>query len=186
VLDSYLHHWKDGQSMEDCYRMVWSSLHPSYRMVAWLNRRVPLFRRVVERATRLQLQRLALKKDGTMCWIRENNLPMIGAFYGSVEEFRAIPGWDGPMPNLDHRQEFRRLGHGYDESKAVPDLEDLRNAATFRGGSLVSETWDGNLSARLHWRCREGHLFELSPDSVLKGGHWCMECLSPPRAFGAV
>lgn len=185
ILDRYLHHWNGGQTLEDYYRQVWRSFHPSLRAVAWLNRRLPPFRRLVELATRLQLRSLALQKGGTLRWIRENDRSMIAAFYGSVEEFLAIPGWDTGMPDLDHGQEFRRLDHGYDESKNGLAIEDLRKAAECRGGTLVSDHWDGDLCQQLAWQCKGGHHFSMSPNSVLRGGHWCQECLTFPLYPGS-
>lgn len=68
---------------------------------------------------------------------------------------------------------------GYDESKpdCELDIEDLRQAAAFRGGELVSSSFEkGNLFQKLVWRCQDGHEFQLTAFSVLKAGHWCPEC----------
>ena len=100
-------------------------------------------------------------------------------------EFLAIPGWDAGMPDLDHGQEFRRLDHGYDESKNGLAIEDLRKAAECRGGTLVSDHWDGDLCQQLAWQCKGGHHFPMSPNSVLRGGHWCQECLTFPLYPGS-
>lgn len=54
----------------------------------------------------------------------------------------------------------------------------MRKVAAFRGGECLSENMTkGDLTTPLKWRCYAGHEFTMSPNSVLKGGHWCPECL---------
>jgi hypothetical protein len=84
------------------------------------------------------------------------------------------------MPSLDHDQPFRRLEHGYKEPGDKLQLEDLQQAAGFRGGELLAESWDGDMHAGLEWRCCQRHDFKMSPHAVLKGGHWCLDCIAPP------
>ena len=72
------------------------------------------------------------------------------------------------------------LDHGYDETKPLAELniEDMRGAAKFRGGECLSETMTtGDLFTPLRWRCQFGHEFEMTPNTVLRGGHWCPDCL---------
>ena len=121
-----------------------------------------------------------------MGWIENKDNGRINAFYGSLEEYNKIPGWDGPMPSLDHSQAHDRIDHGYDESKEELSLTDLKGAAEFRGGSLESELWDGDFHKSLKWLCCQGHAFEMTPHAVLKGGHWCTECISPPWNYSVV
>jgi hypothetical protein len=64
--------------------------------------------------------------------------------------------------------------------KQVLETEDLKKAATFRGGSLLQEDWNGDMHFKLDWQCCMGHSFEMTPHAVLKGGHWCPHCLTPP------
>lgn len=122
---------------------------------------------------------------GTLYWVEHNDCEeKINAFFGSREERERIPGWeeidvsrpsDTPV-NLDP---------GYDEKKPDSrlDLEDCRNAAVFRGGKCLSEEMrTGDLTTPLSWVCGEGHRFEASPLLVLKGGHWCEECLEDADA----
>jgi hypothetical protein len=183
ILNGYLHHWDEGEDLEDYYRDVWRALPWYLHLVAWLNKRVKPFRRLVEYAIRMQLRSVAMRKDGTLWWIRRGDESMIRAFYGSMEEFRSIPGWDVDMPDLDHRQGYRRLDHGYDESKEVPDQGELIAAAQFRGGSLISNDWNGDMFTSLRWECSRGHVFEMTPNSILRCGHWCMECITPPQDY---
>jgi nucleoside-diphosphate-sugar epimerase len=179
-LNDYLHHWEGAQILEDFYQEVWRELPWSLKASAWIANRIPPFRWIVETATRAQLKKLAFKEDGTMGWISNEEEGKINAFYGSLEAYRKIPDWDQEMPSLDHGQKFVRLNHGYDESKKELVFDDLKSAATFRGGRLESEEWNGDMHLPLSWKCCQEHDFTLTPHSVLKGGHWCHQCISPP------
>ncbi len=186
-LNAHLHHWEGAQSMEDYFREVWKRMPWYLKATAWYAKYIPPYRSLVEAITRRELKKLAYHEDGTMGWIRSNNTKRINAFYGSMEVYRAITDWDqvtpSQDPSLDHHKEYIRLDHGYDESKAELDQKDLQQAASFRGGELVSEEWNGNMHQELSWLCCQNHNFEMTPHAVLKGGHWCLECISPPWDF---
>jgi len=75
------------------------------------------------------------------------------------------------------------LDHGYDESKPTSELgiKDMQKAAKFRGGECVSKVMvKGDMFTPLVWRSARGNTFEMSPNLVLKGGHWCPEELPWP------
>ena len=57
-------------------------------------------------------------------------------------------------------------------------IEDMRQAAEFRGGKCLSATMTkGDLATKLEWECAFGHRFSASPALILLGGHWCEECM---------
>lgn len=117
---------------------------------------------------------------GTLYWIKNNNTARINAHFGSLEQWKAIPSWKGGFKVLIPENKPVRHSHGYDESK--PDnrlgIEDMREAAAFRGGKLISESMtEGDLFTPLEWECSRGHRFKMTPNSVIKGGHWCPDCL---------
>jgi nucleoside-diphosphate-sugar epimerase len=179
-LNDYLHHWEGGQVMDDYIAEVWKKLSWYMKLAAWYSRHLPPFRWIVELATRIQLRRLSEKKRGTMHWIRHNDTGRIEAFFGSLDAWKEIGDWSTLSPDMDHSQPYQRLDHGYDESKQLLGLDDLRQAARFRGGDVENKKWDGDLDQKLQWHCARNHRFTLTPRSVLKGGHWCMECIAPP------
>jgi hypothetical protein len=179
-LNYYLHHWDGGQSMEGFFQEVWKAFPWYMKLTAWFARYIPRYRKLVEAITRAQLKKLAHMEHGTMRWIRSGDEGRVKAFYGSLEAYMQIPDWDEDLPLLDHNQKYIRLEHGYDEKKTRLDMQDLQKAAAFRGGQLRSERWDGDLHANLGWTCCQNHSFNMSPHAVLKGGHWCMDCISPP------
>lgn len=185
-LNDYLHHWDGGQSLENYFREVWKNLPWYLKYTAWLANNFPPYRTFMEAITRGQLKKLAYHEDGCMNWVKQKDMGRINAFFGSMDAHAAIPGWDEQMPSLDHNQAHIRLEHGYDESKVELELKDLQRAALFRGGSLLSEKWDGNKHTLLSWKCCQHHSFEMSPHAVLKGGHWCITCISPPWNYRAL
>ena len=180
-LNDWLHHWDEAQSMEDFYEEVQQALPFYMKWMARMNRNLPPVRWLIQRITHRQLSVLANKPpDGTMHWIRNNVNDRIRAFYGSMEAYNNIPGWEQGLPPMDQQAEYIRLDHGFDEKKEKLALADLQAAAEFRGGKLIAGTWNGDLHQSLEWQCCQDHSFRLSPFSVLKAGHWCVECIGPP------
>ena len=53
-------------------------------------------------------------------------------------------------------------------------LEKMQALAEDRGGVCLSKKYTG-VKHHLRWRCREGHEWEATPDSVIQG-HWCPKC----------
>lgn len=119
---------------------------------------------------------------GSLNWIRQNNLKRITAFWGSMEKWKAIPGWDKFKFESATKMPVK-LNHGYDEQKPKSELsiEDMQQAAIYRGGECCSANMvKGDLKSKLIWKCAWGHQFEASPTLILMGGHWCPECLPTP------
>lgn len=125
---------------------------------------------------------IAKSKFGTLNWIKNNDRNRITAFWGSKEKWEKIPGWD--KFTLEHAPAIpTTLDHGYDESKPRTELEleDMKQAARFRGGECCSERMEkGDLKTKLNWKCAFGHSFEASPALILLGGHWCPDCFPTP------
>ena len=127
------------------------------------------------------------KTFGTLGWLKHNNEERIKAYFGSREERESIPSWEVMRDiKLAGEAEAERLSHGYDESKPLAelDIDDMRQAAAFRGGKCLSESMTkGDLATQLEWECSVGHRFFASPALVLLGGHWCDECMPAPWRF---
>lgn len=96
---------------------------------------------------------------------------------------------DGTKMDYDEIRDIKKvkkhnfiISHGYDETKkdSELDIEDMRNAAEFRGGKCLSTSMTkGDLYTKLEWECHEGHHFWASPYTILKAGHWCPTCSLP-------
>lgn len=132
------------------------------------------------------MKMIANKKPlGTLSWVKGHSPERLKAFFGSLEEWEKIPDWE--HTDLSHPSESPvRLDHGYDESKPETELEldDMRRAASFRGGRCLSKTMTkGDLDTPLKWECAEGHQFSMSPRLVLLGGHWCPTCFGPDADY---
>lgn len=124
---------------------------------------------------------LATNDDlGTLYWFKHGVQERIEAHFGSRAEWEQIGGWDS-FDRSRPSSEPIRLDHGYDESKPAGqwNLADMQGAARFRGGECLSqEMAPGAIYEQLEWRCACGNEFRLTPNSVLRGGHWCPECLN--------
>jgi hypothetical protein len=176
ILNEYIDNWRE--SLEEHYNQVMTNRSFTLKVAAVLNR-IPGIRELVQRSTYKRMKKMVSGKDGTLYWYETRNDRRISAFYGSYEKYESIGDWDDTdMPNL--RPEWKRLDHGYNESKTTLELEDLQGAAKFRGGELTSSKWNGKMYTKLKWSCAFGHEFEGSPYLVLKTGHWCPDCLAPP------
>lgn len=129
------------------------------------------------------------KRFGTLGWLKHNDKAHIAAYFGSREEWEAIPDWKTLAEfTLADKENAVRLDHGYDEQKPLQEwsLEDMQQAAAFRGGKCLSEEMTtGDRNTPLKWECACGHRFTMTPTSVLLGGHWCPECFAKPWQYDA-
>ena len=171
ILEYYLH-FRANIPLDDYFQQMSDGL-PKYFHLAKV---APAS--VIKAATRM----LAHKKTyGTQYWIQQHDEARIRTYFGSIEQWRAIPDWkDWDLSEPVGADQARQIEHGNDETKPLSQLtvEELQSAATFRGGRLVSETYSGDPSEQLTWECHQGHKFEASPKLVLEGGHWCPDCMS--------
>jgi len=179
ILNSYLHYWRD--SMDDVMDALQKSLPTGLKVVRFLNRIFPFFRRMVEKQTKESMRKMAEEhRNGTAFWISHNNQERISAFFGSQDAIDAIQEWDKVDNKKPSLPEPRPLDHGFDEEKEVLSLQDLQQAAIFRGGACLTETWNGDCFSLVKWSCARGYYFSMKPNPVLYGGHWRPECASPP------
>lgn len=92
------------------------------------------------------MKKIASTKDfGTLDWVATKNQTRLSAYYGSYEDWAKIPTkWEDVEIikfNKDSSDaENYKLDHGYDESKPESelDIEDMKQAAKFRGGECLS------------------------------------------------
>jgi hypothetical protein len=177
-LENYLH-FRENLPIEDYFRRMRKSL-PAYYKLAKLAPAAII--KVVMRV-------MAHKKGlGTMDWIKSRHPERIASYYGTYENWETIPDW--PDFDLSRPSDAPvKIHHGYDESKPKSELniDDMRQAAAFRGGKCLSDSMiKGDMATQLEWECQFGHRFKMSPALVLQGGHWCPECLPPPWNYDAI
>jgi nucleoside-diphosphate-sugar epimerase len=171
VLENYLH-FRSGSADE---------------FIAELKENAPFKMKIAKYVPALFIKKwvmepVANKELGTMYWIKNDIKDRITSFFGSIEKWKEIPNWS-EFEIVKPAEKPVRLDHGYDETKqrSELDLEDMKQAAKFRGGECISDTMQkGDLSTKLQWCCAFRHEFEASPTLVLLGGHWCAECLPAP------
>jgi len=54
------------------------------------------------------------------------------------------------------------------------NIQDMQTIAASRGGECLSEIYE-NSKSKLLWRCREGHIWESTPNNISRGS-WCANC----------
>lgn len=125
---------------------------------------------------------------GTRAWIDNGIKDRITAYYGSYEKYDSIGSWDEFEVVIPDKNEMSYLDHGYDEGKDFHSLKiaDMKKAAEFRGGECISKKLGKDMYTPIKWKCAHGHEFEMSPNLVLKGGHWCPECLPMPWNYDEI
>lgn len=176
-LEEYLH-FRANIPVEEYFKQMASTLPKFYKLA-----------KIAPAALIKPFMRMiALDKTfGTLGWLKSNNEERIKAYFGSREEREKIGSWEEMSDiHLTGMEEAERLSHGYDESKPLSelDIEDMRQAAEFRGGKCLSDSMiKGDLYTKLEWKCAFGHRFEASPALILLGGHWCEECMPAPWRF---
>ncbi len=183
-LDDFLHFQTMGideyiQSVLD--GSPWYVLLPTKPGIRWL-----MARRWVKALIRhLLMKPLAFNTpDSTMYWLHHQLQGRISAFFKDRASWENIPrDWGSiPRPTFD---DYQRLDHGYDETleDGQLDLAQMQRAAAFRGGRCLSDAMvPGALLEKLQWQCWRGHRFAMTPNTVLKGGHWCPDCA--PQKMG--
>lgn len=175
-LEDYLHFRSDSmQYFYDAYLKELGSTKGLARVMCI----IPGGQRLMGSIIKKSFRKYMLEEHGTRRWIEENVEDHIEAYWGSRKAWEALPEKDSDMKHFTDWDKVILLDHGYDETKpeAGLDLEDMKKAAEFRGGKLISEEMTkGDWSTKLRFRCAFGHEFEASPRLVLEGGHWCDEC----------
>ena len=133
------------------------------------------------------MKKIAMTPEyGTLWWAKNNVKVRMDAYYGGKEAYDKLPRkWEDFEIKIPSKKttsdEVIVLDHGYDETKDFDSLtlEDLQKAAAFRGGEcLATEIVD--MYTPVKWRSARGNEFEMSPNLVLRGGHWCPEELPWP------
>lgn len=126
---------------------------------------------------------------GTKAWIDNAMKDRVTAFYGSLEAYKAIPDkWEDFEIIIPDKEKMQYLDHGYDESKDFHSLKlgDMKKAAQFRGGKCLSLRMGADMYTPLEWKCAHGHRFKMSPNLVLRGGHWCPQCMPMPWRYDEI
>lgn len=129
------------------------------------------------------------KRFGTLSWVKFKNEKRLQAYFGSYQMWNKIPKTWEETDLSRPSEKVIFLDHGYDENKPIDelDIEDMQKAAHFRGGECLSKSMKkGDLYTPLTWRCAFGHVFNMTPNIILKGGHWCPECDPIPWKYNSI
>lgn len=175
-LENYLHFRSDSmQYFYSAYLNEVKSVKGMAQIICKLPGGQKLMGAIIKRTFRKDM----LSEHGTMRWIKDHVEDHIDAYWGSRAAWESLPKIYSKMERFTDWDTVIPIDHGYDETKPESELTlaDMRGAAKFRGGELLStEMTTGDWRTKLRFRCAFGHEFEASPRLVLEGGHWCDAC----------
>lgn len=140
--------------------------------------KLPGGQKLIGNVMKKRFLKLARTEHGTIRFIENNMEDHIAAYWGSKKAWDTIP----PINDMAHFSDWEtvvHIDHGYDETKPESELniQDLKGAASFRGGECLSDSMNtGDWASKLKFKCAFGHEFDASPRLVLEGGHWCPVC----------
>ena len=175
-LEEYLHFRSD--SMQYFYDAYLKELGASVKAGKVMTK-LPKGEKLMGSIIKSTFTKLLNSEHGTKHWLDTGMEDYIDAYWGSRKAWEALPDKVSEMEHFTDWDTVVPIDHGYDESKPESELtfEDMKGAAKFRGGELLSEEMQtGNWRTKLRFRCAFGHEFDASPRLVLEGGHWCPEC----------
>lgn len=185
-LEEYLH-FRENLPIQDYFNRLADHVEFYFKIPRYLPKNL------VAACAKPFMKKIASTKDfGTLDWVATKNQTRLSAYYGSYEDWAKIPTkWEDVEIikfNKDSSDaDNYKLDHGYDESKPESelDIEDMKQAAKFRGGECLSTSMKkGDLATKLKWKCGYcGAEFEASPALILLGGHWCPECFIPQKKW---
>lgn len=165
ALNEYTGHWRD--SLGDYYDQVAETVP---KMLEIGGRLAPSF------AVKMYLKRMA----DPYKWVKEKNMEYVKPFFGSIDNWEKIGGWDTyKCEESSHKEEKFPLRYKKDEEYT---LSDIKVHAEKRGGGLLSDDFYG--MDKVHrWQCGFGHEFDATPKLIVMGGHWCPDCNPAPWDF---
>lgn len=184
-LENYLHFRRDGiDYYYKCYLDMLGGLRTASKVICAL----PGGQRFMGMIMRKKFDKLARTEHGTIHFIEDNVEDRIDAYWGGRKRWEQLPEKLSEMKHFTDWDKVVHIDHGYDESKPESelDIEDVRKAAEFRGGKLLSKSMvKGDWKTPLEFECAFGHKFKASPRLVLEGGHWCDVCERTSWNYGA-
>ena len=178
-LEKYCH-FRANIPVKEYFKSMMNNVESFYKLAFLAKPFAPILKK-------LWMKKIAETPEYGTLWWAENKVDVrMKAYYGSMEEYNKLPRtWDKFDIIIPSKKttssDVKILDHGYDESKDFNSLtlEDLQKAAAFRGGEcLATEIVD--MYTPVKWKSARGNEFEMSPNLVLRGGHWCPEELPWP------
>lgn len=177
--------YADSDRLEELVPFREQSIHDYFaeapRHMPWIARLAP---KVMPGVIAQRIEKLARGPGGSLSWFANNDEVKIRAYFGSRAEWEAIPrDWDA-FTFAQPARDPLMLEHGYNEERSAADwrLSDLVEAAAFRGGKCLAGSTEGPFVA-VAWECANGHRFEMTPNLMLKGGHWCPSCIIDQKSY---
>jgi len=116
-----------------------------------------------------QFQALA-KERGGLCL----SIEYLGIFEKLKWRCKEEHEWEATPKSIQAGRWCSKCGRKKVGNQLRKTIEDMRVLAKKHGGFCLSDEYI-NVTAKLKWRCKEGHEWETMPDSVQQG-RWCPKC----------
>lgn len=160
ILNRYTNHAQT--SFDDYIRIVDKRIPPVYRLAKFVP---PVFMRMFLRFYAEPMKWICKKKK----------FPYHHAayYFENAKEWKDLPDWSQPIEKPAF-EEGKKVDTGFQiRFDKNYTLEDLKKAAEYRGGRLVSESFNG-MHVMHSWYCGHcGQTFRATPMLILHGGQWC-------------
>ncbi len=180
-LEKYCH-FRANVPIKEYFKQMMDKVEFFYKLAGLAKPFAPLLKK-------LWMKKIAETPEYGTLWWAENKVDVrLSSYYGSLDAFNKLPrSWDDFDVIIPSKKttsdEVILLDHGYDESKPFDSLtlDDLKKAAEFRGGEcLATEDEFVDMYTPIKWKSARGNEFMMSPNLVLRGGHWCPDELPWP------
>lgn len=169
-------HFRSGESADECFkRMVKES--PLYLRLSPL---APAF------LIKMMMRRVANAPVlGPMWWIEHGEKGRIDAAFGSLEEWKKIPGWKAMDLTSPDKTPPKRPKLPGITPETVYAAAAERGGECMNGGNAIHGAQEADCGANdpayidtpVELRCSYCHHFRLTPRALVRGGHWCPECM---------
>lgn len=203
VTERYLRYQRDDLASHAA--ALEATMAPAMRLLTWLCRHVAPVRRLSEAVVHGRFLRLAHDhRNSPRHWYLTRNDARVRAFFGGYAAYEAIPA-GGLSGAVDEDGPWVSFDHGYPDDAESLSRDHVMRAAALRGGAWlgtvavegtprhpgvpggngeVADQGSAGDGATVGWyepslwRCGAGHEFVALPSTVLRGGHWCADCLA--------
>ena len=152
---------------------IWEAAPNNIKRGTWCqvcnSNKIGVKNRNAQRLTIEEMQEIAKSKGGK-CLSKKyvNSLTKLKWMCGEGHVWEAIPSsikqgtWCPVCNNAKKREELKLT------------IEEMQDIAKSRGGKCLSKKYV-NSWTKLRWKCKEGHIWEATPNNI-KRGSWCSLC----------
>ncbi len=125
-------------------------------------------------------EKMSLSLDEVVEFARQHSVSCLSSEYENADTIlswrcnKCGYVWNAPLRRLYNTKECCPHCQKTIKFNSRYTIEDMKNIARERGGKCLSDIYV-NIKTKLRWQCKEGHIWEATPDSIRRGT-WCPTC----------